>query len=230
MKAVILAGGKGTRLRPYTYIVPKPLLPYKEKPILEHIIGQLKATGITDIIISIGYLGYQIRNYFGDGSNFGVKIEYSEEKAPLGTAGCLNLVKDKIDGTFLLFGGDNLTNALDLKDFINYHKRKKAILTAAIFELVEKLKYGIYDVDSSGKIIGFREKPETKHLAGTMIFCMEPEIFRHIPERGAANLTDHVMPKLLKSKENVCGYIFRGEWVDIGSPDDYNKVNGGERQ
>ncbi|MBI2674862.1 MAG: nucleotidyltransferase family protein [Candidatus Aenigmarchaeota archaeon] len=227
MKAVILAGGKGTRLRPYTYVVPKPLLPFKERPLLEHIIRHLRSAGISDIILSIGYLGYQIKNYFGDGSDFGVRIRYSEERVPLGTAGCLNLIRDRIDDTFLLFGGDNLTSALNLKDFIKYHKKRKAILTAAIFELVEKLRYGIYKLDSAGRIIAFDEKPEMKYLAGTMIFCMQPEIFRYIPEqKGMVNLTDHVIPRLLREKENVCGYVFSGEWIDIGSPEDYTRING----
>jgi NDP-sugar pyrophosphorylase family protein len=229
MKAVILAGGEGTRMRPYTYVVPKPLLPVNNRPILEHVIKNLNKHGINDLIISIGYLGYQIKNYFGDGSGFGTNIEYVEEERPLGTAGCLNLLRDKLKETFLLYGGDNLTN-LDIKDFIRFHKEKGGILTVALFEFNEKTKWGIYNLNSDSSIKEFLEKPTFTHNAGTMIFCVEPRIFDYIPQdKGVVNITDHIIPKLLEKGERIFGYPFKGEWIDIGSIDDYENANSRQR-
>jgi NDP-sugar pyrophosphorylase family protein len=227
MKAVILAGGKGKRMRPFTHVVPKPLLPFKERPILEHIILYLKNYGIVDFIISIGHLGYQIKNYFGDGSEFGVNIEYAEEKKPLGTAGCLNLIKDKIKDTFLLFGGDNLTT-LNLKKFIQFHKKKNGIATIALFEFAERSEYGIYELNPDHSINKFLEKPVFTHNAGTMIFCLEPEIFDFIPankEEKVINITDHIIPALLKAGKKIFGYKFKGYWIDIGRMHEYMKMN-----
>lgn len=225
MKCVILAGGKGTRLRPYTYLVPKPLLPYKEKPILEHIIEYLKDFGIDDITISIGYLGYQIKNYFGDGSQLGVKIDYIEEKEPLGTAGCLNLLRGRIKETFMLFGGDNITS-LDIGKFIEYHKSKGGIMTVALFNFVTKVAWGVYTLNRDGSIKNFLEKPEYQHNAGTMIFCLEPEVFDFIP-KGAKhlNLTDDVIPKVLGEGKKIYGYKFNEEWIDLGNIEDYKKIS-----
>lgn len=226
MKAVILAGGKGTRLRPFTSILPKALLPLKERPILEHIILYLKKHGITEIIISIGYLGYQIKNYFGNGSDLGVKITYVEEKESLGTAGCLNLMKDKLDDTFILMGGDNITN-LNLKDFIKFHKEKKGILSVGLFQHSEKIPWGIYELNEDCSVKKFLEKPTFTRNAGTMIFCVEPRIFDFIPSSaGIINITDHVIPKLLEAGKKIFGYAFKDYWIDIGKLDDYKRING----
>jgi NDP-sugar pyrophosphorylase family protein len=228
MKAVILAGGKGTRLRPLTFEKPKPLLFVRGRPILEHVINYLKGHGITDLIITIEYMGDKIRKYFGDGKRFGVNIQYSEEKKPLGTAGCLTLIKDKLNETFILMGGDNLTK-LDLRKFIRFHKKKKGILTVALFEYKEKSKWGIYTLNRDKSIQNFLEKPVFKHTAGTMIFCLEPKIFEYIPKnpKGVVNITDHTIPYLLKRGEKIFGFPFKDFWVDIGSLDDYKKLTGG---
>jgi mannose-1-phosphate guanylyltransferase/phosphomannomutase len=228
MKAVILAGGKGTRLRPFTHIVPKSLLPFKDRPILEHIILYLKNYGITDIIITISHLGYQIKNYFGDGKELGVNIEYFEEKEPLGTAGCLLPFRSQLNETFLVLGGDNITT-LKLDEFMKFHREKKGIATIAIFEFEEKTKWGIYELNKDDSVNRFLEKPTFKHNAGTMIFCLEPGIFKHIPSgKGIVNLTDHVIPRILQSGEKLFGFRFSDFWLDIGSMDDYNKILNGE--
>lgn len=231
MKAVILAGGKGTRLRPLTYAVPKPLLPINEKPMMEHIILHMKSHGITEFIISVGYLGYQIKNYFKDGKEFGVNIEYIDEEIPLGTAGCLNPIKDRLNETFLLIGGDNLTN-LNFTKFTEFHKRQGGIASVALFELRQKVEYGVYSIDDNKQITKFEEKPEFKFNAGTMIFCLEPEIFNFIPENDKdnpeiINITDHILPKLIASKKQIYGYPFCDYWIDVGRLSDYDKVNGG---
>ncbi len=229
MKAVVLAGGKGTRLRPLTYAVPKPLLPVAERPMLEHIIYWLKDHGITDIIISIGYLGDQIRNYFRDGERLGVNISYIEEKEPLGTAGCLKLCENELGDTFVLVGGDNLTN-LDLSGMIRYHKEHKPITTIALFELTHKVEYGIYDLDESNRVVGFREKPTFVYHGGTMIFVVEPEVFKYIPgdvleNPRVVNFTDHIIPKMLENGEKLIGFPFRDYWMDIGRLDEYVRIN-----
>lgn len=227
MKAVILAGGKGTRLRPLTYAIPKPLLPINERPMLEHIILYLKKYGVTDIYITISYLGYQIKNYFNDGKDLGVNIKYVDEKKPLGTAGCLNLLKDELDDTFLLLGGDNLTT-LEIDKFIEFHKKSKGVGTVALFKLEDKVEYGIYKLNEDSSVSEFLEKPTFIHLAGTMIFALEPEIFKFIPkndEQSLINLTDHIIPKVLKDGARFMGYPFDGYWVDVGRLSDYEDAH-----
>lgn len=227
-KAVILAGGTGTRLRPLTDNTPKPMLPLKGKPILEHVIDHLKENGITDLIITLGYMGHQITDYFGDGSKFGVSIEYVKENQPLGTAGCLNLIRDKLTETFLLVGADNVTH-LDLKKFINFHREKCGLMTVALFEFNRKVEFGIYELGEGHRISQFKEKPTYTHTAGTMIFCIEPDIFNHIPKScdTVLNLTDHIIPELLKRGERVYGFPFSDFWVDIGNMEQYESLNRG---
>ncbi len=227
MKAVILAGGEGTRMRPLTNDIPKPMLPLKGKPILEHVLERLKKHGIRDIIITTGYMGEKIREHFKDGSSFGLKISYIQEDEPLGTAGCLNLLREELKETFLLIGSDNITD-LDLTDFIRFHKKKEGILSVALFEFRRKVEWGIYEINEKNEITEFSEKPTYVHKAGTMIFLIEPSIFDHIPQdiEGVLNLTDHIIPELLKEGEKVFGYPFTDYWVDIGSIGQYEELNG----
>jgi len=228
MKAVILAGGKGTRMRPLTYAIPKVLLPINERPMLEHIIYYLKEHGITEVIISIGYLAHQIKNYLGDGSKMGVKIEYIEEKEPLGTAGCLNLCRDKLTETFILMGGDNVTT-MDLTEMIEFHKKKKAEATVGLFELQQSVEYGVYDIDKDNRVKGFQEKPTFTYLAGTMIFVLEPSVLDYVPKYQKmpklVNLTDHILPQMLKEGRRIFGFPFSNYWVDVGRMSDFEKVN-----
>lgn len=225
MKAVILAGGKGTRLRPLTYKKPKPLMEIRGKPIIEYVIRLLRKHGVTDLIVTLEYKGEMIKKFLGDGKKFGVNIEYTWERSPLGTAGCLTLARDKLGDTFILIGGDNVTN-IDLTEMIKFHKRKKGVLTAALFRMKEKCKWGIYHLNDDMSIRDFEEKPTLVHKAGTMIFCLEPEIFRHIPAKPKkiVNLTDHTIPKLLKKDEKMYGFEFDELWEDIGSLGDYDRV------
>ncbi|KKU82044.1 MAG: Phosphoglucomutase/phosphomannomutase [Parcubacteria group bacterium GW2011_GWA2_47_8] len=227
MKAVILAGGKGTRLRPYTHVVPKPLLPYKDKPIIEHIIEYLRGHDVTEAYISTGHLGHLIRNYFENRDDLGVKLHFVEETQPLGTAGCLSPLRDILDETFLIVGGDNLTD-LNLGDLVDFHKSKKSILTPALFQEQHQIPWGVYELDDEGAIKTFVEKPIHRYNAGTMIFVAEPELFAYIPKNPteAINLTDHVIPQLLRDKKRVHGYTFKDKWIDIGTVDQYHQLNG----
>lgn len=225
--AVILAGGKGTRLRPLTYAVPKPLLPFQQRPLLEHIILHLKRHGIRDFIFTVGYLGYQIRNYFGDGSEWGVNIEYAEEKRPRGSAGCLIPLRKNLDKTFLLVGGDNLTT-MNYRRFLRYHKKKGGIATLALTEIEVPVELGIADINKSNAITRFREKPVFRYNAATIIWALEPRILKYIP-RGFSEMNKEILPRLLRAGEKVYGYPFKDFWVDIGRLEEYYRLGAEKR-
>ena len=183
----------------------------------------MKKHGITDIIIAVGYLGYQIKNYFGDGSEWGVNIEYSEEKEALGTAGCLAKLKDKLKGeSFLLMGGDNLTN-LNMTNFIEYHLNKGGIGTIALVEIDVPVDYGVVDLEEDTSIKRFREKPTFKYHASTMLYCLSPEILDFIEE--GKDFAKDIFPFLLSRGYKIYGYTFKDLWIDVGRIDDYNKAN-----
>ncbi len=223
VKIVLLAGGKGTRLRPYTYLMPKPLLPINQKPIMEHIIENLKDSGFEDIIITVGYLGYQIKNYFGNGRKWGVNIEYAEETKPLGNAGSLFPIKDKLkDDDFLVVAGDNLSN-LDYKRFYEYHKEKDADATIALIEIETKIEFGLAELDEKTNLIkGFVEKPTLKHFAATMIYAFKPSVLDYIYE--GADFGKNVFPSMLKDGKKIYGYVHDDFWIDVGRVSDYEKL------
>lgn len=222
MKVLILAGGKGRRLRPYTTIIPKPLMPIGEKAILEIIIEQLRSYGLRDLIMATGYLGELIATFFGDGSRFGVKIEYTKEKEPLGTAGPLSLVKKGINDTFLMMNGDILST-IDYQELLKFHKAKKGILTVALNRREVKIDFGITNV-SNDKIIEYIEKPVINHLVSMGIYVFEDRIFDYIKPNEYLDFPD-LVKNLIKNGETVNGYVFNGYWLDIGRHEDYNKAN-----
>ncbi|OYT34574.1 MAG: hypothetical protein B6U87_01785 [Candidatus Aenigmarchaeota archaeon ex4484_52] len=224
MKAVILAGGKGTRLRPLTYAIPKPLFPLNKKPIIERIILHLKEYGIDEFIITIGYLGYQIRNYLGDGSKLGVSIEYEEEKEALGTAGCLYNLKDKLkkEKSFIVIGGDNFTN-INMHTFIEFHKAKKAIVTIALIEMSIPVDLGVVKLDETNLIKKYEEKPNFKYLGGTLIFCLSPEVLDYI--KKGDDFAKNIFPKLINEEKKIYGFVFEDLWIDIGKLEEYEKAH-----
>jgi NDP-sugar pyrophosphorylase family protein len=223
MKVVILAGGKGTRLKPYTMVFPKPLMPINDKPILEIIIRQLKSQGLKDIIITVGYLGELIINFFGDGSKFGVNIEYSREDQPLGTAGGLGVIKDNLTDTFLMINGDTLTT-LNYTELIDYHNRNGSIGTIALKQREVYVDFGIVELDNENTIRNYIEKPTFNHLVSMGVYVFNPDVLRYIKPNEQMDFPE-LVKTLIANGENVKGFIFDGYWLDIGRPEDYSRAN-----
>ena len=222
MKAVILAGGKGTRLYPYTLVLPKPLVPIGPKSVLEILIRRLKKFGFDEIIISIGYLGSLIKSLCGDGSRWGINISYCEEPEPLGTIGPLTLIEDKLKETFLVCNGDIITD-LDIYKFIEFHKEKGGIATVATTKCKTKISLGVIRCNGDSEIISFTEKPEMEYLVSMGIYLFEPEIFNYI-SKGSPFGVDDLMKTLLFKNIPVYSYIDGGYWFDIGRQEDFRRA------
>ena len=221
MKALILAGGEGTRLRPYTYSTPKPMLMVGGRPILQYVIENLKRAGLNDIVITCGYKHEQIRDYFGDGSKCGVKIEYCVEKVKLNTAGSILPCRGKVKETFVVVMGDHLTN-IDLAKMVENHRKNGAIATMALYNSSMPLEYGVVRIEGSD-VAGFTEKPVLAHLYNTAIYVFEPEIFDYIKEKE--DFARDVFPRLLKAKKKINAYVFEDVWFDIGRVSDYERLD-----
>jgi NDP-sugar pyrophosphorylase family protein len=225
-KAFILAGGKGTRLRPITHEIPKPMIPVQGRPILEHVINLFKKYDIRDIIISIGYKGEKIKEYFGDGAKFGIKITYIEETEPLGTAGPLLLAKDLLKETFVMTNADELKD-IDLDDMYNFHKANKAMATIALTTVKDPSAYGVAKLRGS-KIVEFVEKPKLEEAPSNLInaglYILEPEVISMVPKRkDVVKIETEVFPKIAKA-EKLYGYHFEGQWFDTGTPERYEQA------
>jgi NDP-sugar pyrophosphorylase family protein len=223
MKAVILAGGKGTRLRPYTTVFPKPLMPIGDEPILEIVIRQLKSHGFDEVIITVGHLAELIMTFFSDGSKYGINIKYSREDKPLGTAGGLGLIKKELNETFLMMNGDVLTT-LDYSDLLKYHKRNGAIATIALKKRDVKVDFGVVELDDSNSIVGYSEKPKIDHLVSMGVYVFDPKVLRYIKPNEYLDFPD-IIKELISNGETVKGYVYDGYWLDIGRSDDYERAN-----
>jgi NDP-sugar pyrophosphorylase family protein len=221
MKAIILAGGKGRRLMPYTTILPKPLMPIGDIPILEVIIRQLKHAGFDEITIAVGYLAELLIAYFGNGKKWGVKICYSQEDQPLGTAGPIGLVTG-LDEPFLVMNGDLLTT-LDYRSLWAYHQSRGSIATLATFQRDIKIDLGVIEADKQGCIQGYIEKPTYHYSVSTGIYVFEPRVLNYIPHKKRKDLPELVLD-LLSAGEEVAAYTFDGIWLDIGRLDDYDRA------
>jgi len=219
MKAFVIAGGEGTRLRPYTYSIPKPMMMLGGKPILEYVVLNLKRFGFDDIVMTVGYKHEQISSYFGDGSRFGVKISYSIEKERLNTAGSIVQFKGKVKDSFAVVMGDHLTN-IDLGAMYEQHKKSGALATIALYKSMAHLEYGVAKVEG-GNLVGFSEKPLMEHLYNTAIYIFEPEIFDYIKPKE--DFAKDVIPRLLKEKKKVSAFTFDDVWFDIGRVSDYER-------
>lgn len=221
MKAVILAGGKGRRLAPYTTILPKPLMPIGNVPILEVVIRQLKNAGFDEITMAVGHLAELLMAYFGDGQKWGVRIDYSREAEPLGTAGPLSLVKG-LDEPFLVMNGDLLTT-LDFGSLWKYHHQRSAIATLATFQRSVQISLGVIETDERNRVQGYIEKPTYHYKVSTGIYVFEPSVLEHIPYNTRMDLPDLIV-QLLAAGQIVTSYPFSGTWLDIGRPDDYERA------
>jgi len=222
MQAVILAGGKGTRLKPYTVTIPKPLVPVGEHPILEVILRQLKQQGFERITLAVGYHSELIQAYFLKGEKHGLTIEYSLEDEPLGTAGPLKLIED-LDEHFLVMNSDDLSD-FNYASFLDYHKKNKAMITIGMFSKEQKIDLGIIESDRSNVVKNYIEKPAYHFQVSMGIYAFRREAIDYIPQKKYYDFPE-LIRVLLKNKQKVLAYPHRGFWLDIGRPEDYEVAN-----
>ena len=218
IKAVIQAGGRGSRLRPYTLVMPKPLMPVGDIPVIEILLKWLRRWGVKQTFITIGCLGHLIRSLCGDGSQWDIEIVYSQEPEPLGTIGPLRLIKKQLNETFLTINGDLITD-LNLRAFIDFHRKHGDLVTIGVTEKSFKVDLGVLESEN-GLMADFREKPTLKFLASMGIYCMEPEILDLIPQ-GVPFGFDDLMYSMLDQDLPVHVYPHYGLWLDIGREEDF---------
>ena len=223
MKAIILAGGLGTRLQPYTTFIPKPMLPLGEKPLLEHLIGWVKKNGVKDIVLCVSYLRKTIEDYFEDGKRFGVKIEYAVSNKPLATAGQLKTAEKLIDGTFVCIYGDSIFD-FNLKNMINEHKKKKSFITMSLYEYKTSIKYGVIDTKNNGRVSAWNEKPEIKTKINMGCYIMERDVLDFIPKNKPYGMDD-VIKKAISKRKNVNSILTKKGFIDIGDKETYEKTS-----
>lgn len=228
MKAVVMAGGEGSRLRPLTSNRPKPLVPVVNMPVMEYIIKLLKKNGITEIVVTLHYLADEIITYFGDGSNFGVQLIYSIEDEPLGTAGSVKKVEKYLNDAFLIISADALTD-IDLNEIIKFHKEKKGIATIALQRVSNPIEFGVVITTGDGRIQKFLEKPSWGEVfsdtINTGIYVLEPEIFDYMEKNKNCDFSQDLFPTILNDKKDIYGYVAQGYWCDIGNIQQYIQAN-----
>jgi len=221
MQAIIMAGGSGVRLAPYTSVIPKPLLPVDGMPIVEIVIRQLKNQGFDRVSLALGYLADLIRAYLGDGSRLGVRIEYFEERRPLGTIAPLSLIRD-LEPNFLVVNADLLTN-LNFADLIRYHRENGAIATVGTYELRVPIDLGVIETNGDSLIIGFREKPQLPLKVSMGVYAFDVRVCQYLRPEEPMDFPELVRI-LLERGEKVVSYPFRGYWLDIGRHPDYARA------
>jgi mannose-1-phosphate guanylyltransferase / phosphomannomutase len=228
MKAVVMAGGEGTRLRPLTSNQPKPMVPIVGKPCMEHIVELLKAHGFEDVIVTLAFMPQEIRGYFGDGESHGLSIRYSVEEAPAGTAGSVKLAEEALGEQFLVISGDALCD-IDLASLVRFHQEKEAFVTIALKSVPNPLEFGIVVTDDDGRIERFLEKPSWGQVftdtINTGIYVLEPEVLRHVPDDRPYDFSKELFPLLLEMGRPLYGYVADGYWQDIGNLDQYRQAN-----
>jgi mannose-1-phosphate guanylyltransferase/phosphomannomutase len=222
MQAVIMAGGEGSRLRPLTGNLPKPMLPVANRPLMEHILLLLKQHGVTDVVATVQFLSSVIRNYFGDGSDLGLSLSYSTEEVPLGTAGSVSNAQDLLEGTFLVVSGDALTD-LDLTAVIDFHRSRGAAATLVLKRMKDPLEFGIVMTDESGRIERFLEKPTWGQVftdtINTGIYVLEPEVLDLIPPEQSYDFSSELFPLMLDKGLPLFGFVTDDYWTDVGNTD-----------
>jgi mannose-1-phosphate guanylyltransferase / phosphomannomutase len=227
MKAVIMAGGEGTRLRPLTANQPKPMLPVGNRPMMEHIVRHVRNHGFKDIVVTVQFLASQVRNYFGDGSDMGVDLTYATETTPLGTAGSVKNAAEQLDETFLVLSGDALTD-VNLDEVVSFHRQSGAMVTVALKRMDNPLEFGIVITRDDGRIERFLEKPHWGQVfsdtINTGIYVIEPEVFAHIPD-GPSDFAGDIFPRLLARGVPLYGFVVDGYWEDVGNLEAYQQAH-----
>ena len=228
MKAVIMAGGEGTRLRPLTSTAPKPMLPVGNTPMLEHILELLKHHGFDEVVITVAFMANAIRTYFGDGSEFGIRISYANEDSPLGTAGSVGNCREQLDSTFLVISGDVLTD-IDLSALLEFHKNRGAMATIGLKSMENPLEFGIVTTNDDQTVGRFLEKPAWGQVfsdtINTGIYVLEPEIFAYIPVGKALDFSQDVFPRLLEDSIPIHAMVCEGYWEDVGTLEAYLRAH-----
>jgi len=224
-----MAGGEGTRLRPMTSGMPKPLLPVVNRPVMEHVLRLLRRHGFTEVVVTVQFLASLVRNYFGDGEELGMALTYATEEEPLGTAGSVKNAEAALaDGTFLVISGDALTD-IDLTALVEFHRDKHALVTVCLTRVPDPLEFGITIVDDDGRVQRFLEKPTWGQVfsdtVNTGIYVMEPEVFDYVAAGQPVDWSGEVLPRLIEEGRAVYGYIADGYWEDIGTLQSYHKAH-----
>lgn len=221
LEAVILAGGKGTRLQPYTSDIPKPLVPVGDTPIIEILLRQLKKSGVSRAHIAVNHLAQQIMAVLGDGSALGIKISYSEEEKPLSTVAPIKLIAS-LPEHFIVANGDVLTD-IDVRKLYEYHLRKQAMLTIATYIRTEKIDFGVLESSAEGRVVQFSEKPDYQFAVSMGVYVFSRELLKYVPD-GRPFGFDELVLTLLDKNEPVMQYPYDGFWLDIGRKDDYERA------
>ncbi len=228
MKAVVMAGGEGTRLRPLTSNQPKPMVPIVGKPCMEHILELLRSHDFEEVVITLAFMPQAIRSYFGDGDFLGLQIDYSVEEQPLGTAGSVKLAQERLDDTFVVISGDALCD-VHLGALVAAHRAKGAAVTIGLKSVDNPLEFGIVVTDEDGKVERFLEKPSWGQVfsdtINTGIYVLEPEVLRHVPAGRPYDFSQELFPLLLEMGRPIYGHVLDGYWQDIGTLEQFRQAN-----
>ncbi|MBI2836251.1 MAG: NDP-sugar synthase [Chloroflexi bacterium] len=228
MKAVILVGGKATRLQPLTDNLPKAMVPVLNTPFLEHVIRHLSRHGIDEVILALGHLAEPIESYFGGGERLGVKFRYVVEDSPRGTAGGIKNAERYLDGTFVALNGDVFTD-LDISAMVDFHTQRRSLVTIALAEADDPSHYGVIETDSESRILSFKEKPRAGEATGNMVnigtYVLEPEILSQIPAGLEVSIERQTFPRLLSDVKPLYAFASPAYWLDIGTPEKYLKLH-----
>ena len=221
LKAVIQAGGRGTRLAPYSTVLPKALMPVGEGTVIDHLLNSFRDVGVGEVIVTVSKFGPLIRSYCGDGSRWNLDIDYVTEDTPLGTIGGLNLLRDRLDSPFFVTNSDVYTD-LELKDLLATHSSGSTAVTVAVTRQTVNIGYGVVH-HTDGLMIDFREKPSQEYSVSTGIYCMSPEVFEFIPSSGTFGF-DHLLRARLEHGASIGVHEHLGSWIDIGRVEDLRKA------
>ncbi|MDD5655631.1 MAG: NDP-sugar synthase [Elusimicrobia bacterium] len=227
VKALVLAAGAGTRLRPLTYETPKPMVPVVNRPVLHHVLDNLLRHGIKEVAVNLFAHADQVRGYCGDGSRWSLKINYSLEPKLMGTAGAVKRMEDFLkDSPFFVMSGDGLSD-IDLTAMLDFHRRRRALATIAVKAVDVRFEYGVTNMDASGRIKGFLEKPSWGQVfsnkVNTGIYLCEPEVLRYIPRHRIYDFGHELWPKLLKLRKPIYAFECAGYWTDVGNLSEYRR-------